>query len=181
MIRYRGIFLFALCCAAVGFLNGGFHAAAAQKGATEAADATIINSRTLSVDHNSNVVTFSGDVRAENDEMVIECQDMKVYYEEAPDGGAADRPDASYRVEKIVSTGDVRITRALGGVATAETAVYHQAEEKMVLTGNPVVRQGKDYVQGDRIIFYIKENRSVAESAGSGKVKAVIFSGEGDK
>jgi lipopolysaccharide export system protein LptA len=36
-------------------------------------------------------------------------------------------------------------------------------------------------VQGDRIIFYIKENRSVAESAGSGKVKAVIFSGEGDK
>jgi len=178
MIRYRKKFLFALICSAVVFLNAGSHAIAAEKAVTKTAGATMINSRTLSVDHNSNVVTFSGDVRAENDEMVIECREMKVYYGEAPGGGTGDE---SYRVEKIVSTGDVRITRALGGVATAETAVYHQAEEKMVLTGNPVVRQGKDYVQGDRIVFYIKENRSVAESTGSGKVKAVIFSGKGDK
>jgi lipopolysaccharide export system protein LptA len=178
MIRYRGMFFFVVVCLAVGFLNGGSHAIAAEKAVTKAAGKTIINSRTLSVDHNSNVVTFSGDVRAENNEMIIECREMKVYYGEAPEGGTG---GTSYRVEKIVSTGNVRITRSLGGTATAETAVYHQAEEEMVLTGNPVVRQGKDYVQGDRIIFYIKENRSVAESASGGKVKAVIFSGEGGK
>ncbi len=178
MIRNRVVFFFVVFCLAVLFLSAGFQAIAAEKAVTKGAGATIINSLTLSVDHNSNVVTFSGEVRAENDEMVIECREMTVYYAEAPEGGTA---DTSYHVDKIVSTGDLTITRALGGVATAETAVYHQDEEKMVLTGNPVVRQGKDYVQGDRIIFYIKENRSVAESSAGGKVKAVIFSGEGDK
>ncbi|HDR14463.1 MAG TPA: hypothetical protein ENN79_03035 [Desulfobacteraceae bacterium] len=178
MNRVRVVLSSALCCLAVLFSAAGLAAVAAEKTAAKVAGATIINSRTLNVDHNSNVVTFSGDVRAENEEMVILCREMKVYYGQALEGGAGDAP---YRIEKIVSTGDVHITRALGGVATAETAVYHQAEEKMVLTGNPVVRQGKDYVQGDRIIFYIKENRSVAESAEGGKVKAVIFSREGDK
>jgi lipopolysaccharide export system protein LptA len=178
MIRYRVVFLFVVFCFAGLFLNAGFQAMAAEKPVTKGAGATTINSRTLSVDHNSNVVIFSGDVRAENNEMVIECREMTVYYAEAPEKGTA---DSSYRVDKIVSTGGVKITRALGGVATGETAVYHQDEGKMVLTGNPVVRQGKDYVQGDRIIFYIKENRSVAESATGGKVKAVIFSRDGDK
>ena len=141
-------------------------------GETVVDGAITVHSRTLDLDHTSNVVTFTGEVKAVNDEMEIRCDEMKVYYGEAAEKSAE---DAAFRIERIVSTGNVHITRALGGVATAEKAVYHQAEEKMVLTGNPVVRQEKDYVQGDRIIFYIRENRSVAESAEGGKVKAVIF------
>jgi lipopolysaccharide export system protein LptA len=178
MIRYGMIVLSVVFCAAFSFLYGATRALGAEDSFTGAAGATVIVSRTLNLDHNSNIVTFSGDVRAENDEMVIHCREMKVYYQAAPEEGAE---DSSYRVEKIVSTGDVHITRALGGEATAETAVYHQAEEKMVLTGSPVVRKGKDYVEGERIIFYITENRSIAESAEGGRVKAVIFSGEGGK
>lgn len=139
--------------------------------------AIVIYSRTLDVDHTMNIVTFTGDVKAVNEEMVILCRQMKVYYIEAEEGGVG---ETSYSIEKIVSTGDVHITRALGGVATAQKAVYLQAEEKMILTGNPVVKQEKDYVEGDRIIFYINENRSVAESDEGRRVKAVIFPG-GDR
>jgi lipopolysaccharide export system protein LptA len=60
-------------------------------------------------------------------------------------------------------------------VATAEKAVYYQSEEKMVLTGNPVVRMGKDFVEGDRITMFLKEERSVVESSKDKKVRAVIF------
>ena len=45
----------------------------------------------------------------------------------------------------------------------------------MVLTGNPVVRMGKDFVEGDRITMFLKEERSVVESSKDKTVRAVIF------
>jgi lipopolysaccharide export system protein LptA len=173
MRRYWAEILSIAFCVTLFFSTIAPCATAAEEAVSDVAGAITVHSRALSVDHSSNIVTFSGDVRAVNDEMVILCREMKIYYNnEAAERGAG---DASYRIQKIVSTGDVRITRAMGGEASAETVVYHQAEEKMILTGNPVIRQGKDYVEGDRIVFFIRENRSIAESAEGGKVKAVIF------
>ena len=60
-------------------------------------------------------------------------------------------------------------------MATAEKAVYYQKDEKMVLTGNPVVKQGNDSIEGDRITIFLKENRNVVESSGDRKVRATIF------
>ena len=45
----------------------------------------------------------------------------------------------------------------------------------MVLTQNPVVKRGNDFVEGDRITMYLKENRSVVESSGDRKVRAIIY------
>ena len=78
-------------------------------------------------------------------------------------------------ISKIIATGRVSISRAQGGLATAEKAVYFEDDEKIVLTGNPVVKQGNDFVEGDRITIFLKENRSVVESFVGKKVKAIIF------
>lgn len=169
MNRKRSAILWVLVLMLFSFSAPGSVAAASE--GTPVQGAITIHSQTMDVDHTRNVVTFTGDVKAVNEEMVIRCREMKVYYAEAAGGIGEGR----YRIDRIVSTGNVHITRALGGVATAENAVYHQAEEKMILTGNPVVRQEKDFVQGDRIVFYLRENRSVAESAEGSRVKAVIF------
>ena len=37
------------------------------------------------------------------------------------------------------------------------------------------MKQGEDFVEGDVITLFLKENRSIVESAGDKKVRAVIF------
>jgi len=133
----------------------------------------IIRSNTLEVDDKLKVVTFTGEVNAKKDDFVLDCQKMLVYYENS--SGQEGSGEAETKISKIVATGKVRINRTQGGVATAEKAVYYQSEEKMVLTGNPVVRMGKDFVEGDRITMFLKEERSVVESSKDKKVRAVIF------
>ena len=85
------------------------------------------------------------------------------------------------KILKIIATGQVRISRAQGGLATSEKAVYYEDDEKIVLTGKPVVRQGNDFVEGDRITIFLKENRSVVESSLGKKVKAIIFPKSGKR
>jgi len=133
----------------------------------------VIKSKTLEVNDKTKVVTFEGDVRAEisvkGDDFVIECKKMLVYYKNPPS------QQQKAEAETKVATGDVRFNRGQGGVATAEKAVYYQEDEKIVLTGRPVVKQGKDSVEGDKITIFLEENRHIVESLGDKKVRAIIF------
>lgn len=133
----------------------------------------IIKSNSLQIDNKRQVVTFTGEVNASQDIFVLDCDKMFVFYKNPP--GQKEGEGGETKIDRIVATGNVRIKRTLGGMATAEKAVYYQKEEKMVLTGNPVVRQGKDFVEGDRITLFLRESRSVVEGSKDKKVKAVIF------
>ena len=81
-------------------------------------------------------------------------------------------------VDKIIATGNVRIERTGGGLATAEEAVYYQEDEKVVLTGRPVVKQKQDFVEGTKITLFLKEKRSVVEGTKGKKVRAVFHQKE---
>jgi lipopolysaccharide export system protein LptA len=133
----------------------------------------IIKSNKLEVDDNRKVVIFTGDVDAKREDFVINCDKLVVFYRSLP--GPKETDNRKTEVDKIVATGRVRISHSQGGAATAEKAVYYQRDEKVVLTENPVVKKGNDFVEGDRIIMYLNENRSVVESSGDRKVRAVIF------
>ena len=137
----------------------------------------IIISKTLEVNDKTKVVTFEGDVSAEvsakSDDFVIDCHKILVYYTNQP--SQKQDSEAGTEIDKIVATGEVRIKRGQGGVATAEKAVYYQQDEKIVLTGNPVIKQEKDFVEGDRITIFLEENRHIVESIGDKKVRAIIF------
>ncbi len=133
----------------------------------------VINSRTLEADDKKKRVTFSGDVEAKRDDFTVFCQNLVVLYVKSDEQKGAE--GVSARIDKIVATGAVRIVRAEGGVATGEKAVYYQQDEKLVLTGKPVVKQGEDFVEGDVITLFLKEDRSIVESDKDKKVRAVIF------
>ncbi len=133
----------------------------------------IIKSNSLQIDNKRQVVTFTGEVNASQDIFVLDCDKMFVFYENPP--GQKEVEGGETKIDRIVATGNVRIKRTLGGIATAEKAVYYQKEEKMVLTGKPIVRQGKNSVEGERITLFLKESRSVVEGSKDKKVKAVIF------
>lgn len=133
----------------------------------------VIKSNKLEVDDNRKVVIFTGNVNAKREDFVINCQKLVVFYKSLP--GSKEPGKEKTEVDKIVATGHVKITHAQGGAATAEKAVYYQRDEKVVITENPVVKKGSDFVEGDRITMYLKENRSVVESFEDRKVRAVIF------
>jgi lipopolysaccharide export system protein LptA len=73
-----------------------------------------------------------------------------------------------------MASGDVKITREDGLLAQAEDATYYQAQEKVVLTGQPTVRQGEDFVEGSTITLFLKEKRSIVEGSNDKKVRAVL-------
>jgi len=131
----------------------------------------IIKSDRLEVDDELKLITFTGNVVATKGELKIRCKKMVVYY--APSSESASKKS---KISKIVATGNVKIYRGTqGGIATSSKAVYYQDQDKLVLTGNPMVKQGQDFVEGVRITIYLKENRSVVESSRSKPVKAIIF------
>ena len=131
----------------------------------------VIKSDSLEFDHQRKRITFSGNVEARREDWTIQCQNMVVYY---GDNAKESSQKESMKIEKIIAKGGVKITRSSGGLATAEEATYYWAEERVVLTGKPVVQQGDDFVEGTVVTLLLKENRSIVEGSGDTRVRAVI-------
>jgi lipopolysaccharide export system protein LptA len=132
----------------------------------------VIQSNSLEIDNKNHIITFKGDVDAKEKTFNILCDELLLYYIDS--SAPADSDDPNLRVDRIVAKGRVKIIRPEGGSASAEHAIYYQAEERVVLTGNPVVSQGDDFIEGERITLFMKESRSVVEGSQKRKVKAVV-------
>lgn len=133
----------------------------------------IIHSDSLEVDQKKNLITFEGKVRARRDDMEVDCQKMIVYYLDNPTKKGSNME--ARRIEKIIALGNVTINSSEGAMAHAGKAVFYQNEQKVVLTENPSVQQGRDFVEGHRIILFLNENRSIIESSETKRVKATLF------
>lgn len=133
----------------------------------------IIHSNSLEVDQKKGLIVFEGKVRARREDMVVDCQKMIVYY--LDNSTKNESSVESSRIDKIIALGDVIINRPDGGVARAGKAVFYQNEDKVVLTENPIIQRGPDFVEGHRIIIFLNENRSIIEGGETKRVKATLF------
>lgn len=146
-----------------------------QKGAQKVdTGSIIITSNTLEFDNKRKIVIFTGEVDARRDDFTINCQKMHLYYNDQPTKSAGGNK-AELIIDRIIATGGVKITRPDGGLAMAEKAIYYEKDEKVVLTGKPIVQQGNNFVEGSRITLFLKEKRSVVEGSEEKKVRAVLF------
>lgn len=112
-----------------------------------------IKSDGLEWDYKGHVVTFKGNVIANQEDVTLHSDRMVIYYDET-----------TSEVAQIVAEGAVRIVQ-LDRRATGEKAVFHNAEKKIVLTGRPVVRQGKNVVIGEKITIFIDRDWVEVERA----------------
>jgi lipopolysaccharide transport protein LptA len=112
-----------------------------------------ITSDGLEWDYKGHVVTFKGNVIANQEDVTLYSDRLVVYYEEA-----------SNELTQIVAEGAVRIVQA-DKRATGEKAVFDNAERRIVLTGNPVIRQGKNVVIGDMITIFVDQDRVSVDKA----------------
>jgi lipopolysaccharide export system protein LptA len=85
------------------------------------------------------------------------------------------------KVERVVSTGNVRIITRDCRMGTAERAEYYDAEQRVVLIGNARVWRDADIVTGDRITIFIAEDRSIVEGGKQERVKAIFYQGQNNK
>ena len=122
-----------------------------------------INSQQLEADYQAKLITFIGDVVAKQKEFTLYADRLLLFIDEKVN-----------EIEKIVARGNVRMVQE-NREATCHEATYYHREGTVVLEGEPVVREGDNRVSGKRIIYYIDEQKSVAESEGEERVKVTII------
>ena len=122
-----------------------------------------ISSRRLEADNKARTVTFKGEVVAKKDDMTINADVMVASY----DSGGRD-------ITQIVAEGKVKIVQG-DRIATSGRAVFYNEEQKLVLTKDPKVWQGKNVVGGEVITVFMAEDRMVVEGGDRHRVSATIF------
>ncbi len=127
----------------------------------------IQSDRMETIDRKGNVI-FKGHVRATRGDLVIHSDVLKVYYRQVPG------KEGSRLIEKLLAIGHVKITKG-DRMATGKEAVYLKPAEKIILSGEAQVWDGRNRVRGDKITFFVNEDRSIVESSGSQKVEAVVY------
>lgn len=74
------------------------------------------------------------------------------------------------QIESLVATGNIVITQGPDLKATSKKATYLAAKDTLTLTENPQLEQKGSILNADKIIIYIKENRSEALGTVSAKL-----------
>jgi lipopolysaccharide export system protein LptA len=121
-----------------------------------------ITSDTVEADQKTNKVTFKGNVVAKQEDVTLYSNTLVIIYD----------PDTK-KLKEIIAIGNVKVVQ-LDRRATGQKATFDQDKNKMVLDGDAVVREGTNVVRGERITFYVDEERSVVEPGKGGRVSTSI-------
>jgi len=144
-------------------------------------------------DENQDVVVFTGQVQAKQDDVEILADEMTVHYSAAQtdDTAAKETGEGNTKSNKagentitknintILARGHVKIVKG-DWYATGDTMRYYADERKVHLTGNAKAWQDQNTITGEHIIMYLDEGRSVVERSGpqGQRVKAFIYTDE---
>jgi lipopolysaccharide export system protein LptA len=133
-----------------------------------------ITSDRLDAYNEKKMVVFSGNVVAAQDDKTIYADTLNIIYRKEPEPRAGKRPEASGgELDRIEAVGNVRVVQ-LNRLVTGEKAVYYQDEQKIIVTGNPVLKEGENVIRGERVVVLLDENKGIVESSKQKRVTAVI-------
>lgn len=149
--------------------------------------ATRITAKTMTVRNQESKAIFQGSVVLTRGSLTVHSDEMVVFFKSTPPGGAPDGPGdhsdgkalerapsekpkrgsdtptmQNRSISMIEATGSVVIEKDEGR-ATCRKAIYYEAEEKIVLLGDPVAWQKGTRVSGEKMTMYLADDRSVVE------------------
>jgi lipopolysaccharide export system protein LptA len=122
-----------------------------------------ITSDWMEVDQKKNTITYKGRVVTIQSEMTMRSETLIAVYD----------PEMK-QIRQIIAEGKVNAVQGKR-MATGDKAIFDEKAKTVTLTGNPVMRQGNSQVTGSRIIYYIDQDRAVAEGKDSVRVQVTIF------
>ena len=126
-------------------------------------DPIYINSDWMEFDQTKGTITYKGHVVTIQGDMTIRSETLTAEY----------TPDMK-QIKQIVAEGKVNATQG-DRVATGEKAVFDDQAKTVTMTGNPIMRQGNSQISGSRVIYFVEQDKAVAEGDGKVRVKATIF------
>jgi lipopolysaccharide export system protein LptA len=121
-----------------------------------------ISSDTMEADQKQNTVTFKGNVVAKQEETTLYSNTLTITYD----------PDTK-KLKLIVAVGNVKVVQ-LEKRATGRVVTFDQDKNNIVLTGDAVLRDRENVIRGEKITFYVEEERSVVEGGKGGRVNTHI-------
>jgi lipopolysaccharide export system protein LptA len=121
-----------------------------------------IVSDTVEANQKENTVTFKGNVVAKQEDTTLYANTLVIRYEAE-----------TKKLKEIMAIGSVKIVQ-LDRRATGQKATFQQEENKVVLDGDAVVREGENEIRGERVIFYVDEERSIVEGGKGSRVNTRI-------
>jgi lipopolysaccharide export system protein LptA len=116
-----------------------------------------IKSETMQFDYKNNVVVFSGHVHADQSGSELTSNTLNV------------QMNKQSQIQQMIADGNVRMSQGQRW-ATGDHAVLDENVHTLVLTGSPVVHDGKDQIAGTKITVHLQTNISEVTDP-----KAVIF------
>ncbi len=126
------------------------------------AETITITSDRMELDQKKNTVVYMGNVVTVRGNVTMKSDTLTATY----------NPEMQ-RLTEVVAEGNLEVTQG-NRIATGTKAIFNSDDNSVVLTGDPVIRQGNSQVSGCRIIMFINEERGVVDG-GCQRVKAVIF------
>lgn len=119
-----------------------------------------------------NVVNFSGNVEARQNDLTILADRMTVHYAAGAPANAA----GIRAVQSIKAEGNVRMKRK-DWAASSDQMEYDEKDHKVVLLGHSKVWQNNNMVTGDKVEVFLDEGKSVVERGKkkSERVKAFFY------
>lgn len=131
-------------------------------------DPVSITADRMEADDAARKLVFAGNAVARQGDVSITSDRLTIEY-------SADNRE----LQQIVAVGNVHIEQG-GRVATGGHAVYDKREGRIVLTGDPVVKEGPNSVSGNEITLFLNGKRSLVTGTGESRVRAVFQPGSGD-
>lgn len=125
---------------------------------------------------------FTGNVSAVQGTTLITSDKLKIYYSKALENKEKGKKDSGEEsIKKVVASGNV-VIRSENRTAYTSMAEYTPASKVIVLSGpGSKVTSGNNYVSGEKITFYVNEDRVIVERSKEKQVEAVFYSGELEK
>ena len=125
-----------------------------------------ISANRLDIDQKKGQAIFKGAVVARQEKMTLQADTVTILFSEKEN-----------EVKEIIASGSVTID--LGKKrATCKTAHFYTADNKVILTGKPLLKEGKNVIEGEKIIFFLNEERSIVEGKKDSRVKTTIYPGQ---
>src|SRR5882672_2409620 len=128
---------------------GSLHAAPAAKPIAGDSNAPIaISSDSFQADLNSKLGTWSGNVIVTQADMKLRANTVRM-------------STVNGKADKVTATGNVVVDSPKSGIVTGENGVYSVVPRTVVMTGNVVMKKGKDVMRGMQLTVNLATGQAV--------------------
>ena len=122
----------------------------------------------LEVERDSGIATFSGSVRASQQDFRLDADKLKVFYAESSDGAT--------EIKRLEASGEVFLDNAQGQSARAQWAVF-DVDQNLVTLGDRVqLLQGDNIIEGGETTMNLTTGQARMTSTGGDRVRGLFLS-----